>query len=479
MARDITIELGGRRSTFRNLPMDLPGIQREIRKLSPRAGRLDPNEARFFHALTLRRLEIQRAAKRAAKRTTPKAAAPKATAPARAAGFTQAPVERTIDPTRATPIELRDGALKVIERNQHRLTSAQQDHLETLLRESTENRDAATVCKWTIMTENQHYRSAFWKTLRYETPTFTQMETFVLNRFREEFVSEMRAANEAGSFGLAIPATIDPSIVPSAQETAPIVVLSHAVTLTTNVYKGVASVGSSWAFSSEGSTYADETPTLAQPVVPIYTAKSFVPASIELSEDYPDWMAEITKTLARGYADLLSQKSAVGSGTGEPTGLFTALANTTTNPSHVVVTTTGHIGAVDVRAAWAAVPQRFRASATWVMHEDVLSQVRNDAGAASQVDIVVDRQGTMIMGRPVITSSYFPDFSGTSGSANYLVVGDLSGYTVASRLGLQVELCPQMRDVTGRPIGERGYLAYARLGMDATVPPALALLANS
>ena len=155
------------------------------------------------------------------------------------------------------------------------------------------------------------------------------------------------------------------------------------------------------------------------------------------------------------------------------------MANTTTNPSHVVVTTAGRIGAVDVRAAWSSLPQRFRANATWVMHEDVLSQVRNIAGAASQIDVVTDRQGVALMGRPVVTTSYAPDFTGTSGSESFLVVGDLSGYTVAHRLGVTVEMIPTMRDNTGRPIGERGFLGYARVGADVTVPPALALLANS
>jgi HK97 family phage major capsid protein len=386
---------------------------------------------------------------------------------------------KVIDPTRAHPHQLRDAALAIVEREEHRLTPAQADHLEMMLRESDDHRDATTVAKWVCMTENPNYRSAFFKSMRSHAPVFTGLETFAVNRFREEFASEMRAATESGSFGLAIPATIDPSIIPSAQELAPIVQLCTTVTIMTNVYKGVASVGSAWGFSAEGTVIADETPVLVQPNVPIYTAKSFVPASIELTMDYPDFPAEITKTLARGYADLLSQKSAIGSGTGEPTGLFTALANTTTNPSHISVSTAGHIGAVDVRAAWSALPQRFRANATWVMHENVLSQVRNIDGAAAQVDLIVDRQGTSLMGRPVVTSSYCPDFTGTTGSENYLVVGDLSGYALASRLGVQVELVPTMRDVTGRPVGQRGFLAYARLGMDVTVPPAFNLLANS
>ncbi len=459
----------------RSTATDLPGITDEIRRLA-RMNRT-PAENAKFSALCRQSKSIREAGRR--KQPARSAPAPKATAPARDAGFTRAPVERVIDPTRATPGELRDGALKILERESGHLTPDQLDHVEILVRDSTENRDAATVARWIMMTESGAYRSAFWKSLRDEKPAYTAREIYTLNRFRETFDNEFRAAAESGSFGLAIPATLDPSIVPSAGELAPIVQLCTRVPVMTNTWKGVASSGSPWAFQAEGATVADESPTLAQPVLPINTARSFVPASIELSADYPNWTAELTKVLDRGYIDLLSQKSAVGSGTGEPRGLFTAMANTTTNPSHVTVTTAGHIGAVDVRAAWSALPQRFRASSTWVMHENVLSQVRNIAGAAAQVDIVVDRQGTTLMGRPVVTSSYCPDFTGTTGAENFLVLGDLSGYTLATRLGVTVELVPQLRDSTGLPIGERGYMAYARVGAAVTVPTAMALLANS
>ena len=459
------------RSTYD--PASISSTEAEIRRISSKGTSRTLAEDHYLRNLQSRAAKLN-ATKREADVAAVRAAAAKVQARRRSSDASE-----NVDPLRANPMELRDGALKVLERSQNRLTSTQQDHLETLVRESTENRDAATVSKWICLTENAHYRSAFWKTMQYEQPLLTPMEGWAVERWRDAFHSEVRAASEAGSFGLAIPATIDPSIVPAAGELAPILSLCNVVQVTTNVYKGVTSAGSAWAFSSEGSAVADDTPTLAQPVVPINTAKAFIPASIELSMDYPDWMAEISKVLTRGYVDLMAQKSAVGAGTTEPTGLFTAMVATTTSPSHVTVTTVGKIGAVDVRAAWAALPQRFRASATWAMHEDVLNQVRNDAGAASQVDLVVDRQGTMLMGRPVVTSSYFPDFTGTTGSESFLTVGDLSGYTVASRLGVTVELIPQMRNTSGLPLGERGYLAFARVGGNVTAPTSQVLLANS
>ena len=115
-----------------------------------------------------------------------------------------------------------------IERSQDRLTSTQQDHLEKLVRESTENRDAATVSEVDLLDWRlRHTARLSGNRCAYEYPAWTPQEGRAVRLWQEEFRSEVRAASEAGSFGLAIPATIDPSIVPSAGELAPILTPAH------------------------------------------------------------------------------------------------------------------------------------------------------------------------------------------------------------------------------------------------------------
>jgi HK97 family phage major capsid protein len=513
------------------LPTDLPSIMREIRKLARLSHRTTPEDVRFY-ALCSRSKSINAANRageaRAPKRSTSTATPTRASSAPTSIAATEAEIRRVsakgdhrtlaedrylkdlqaraaklsndrrkadtdlavraaakldssrrasatpgnVDPLRATAGELRDAALNLVEREGQRFGPDQLDHLDRLLRADDTNRDSRTIARRILMSEAPAYRSAFWKSVTQLTPAFSPEEVRAVDGFNSEF----RAGSEGGSFGLAVPAMIDPTIVPSADELAPIVAAANNVTITSNVYRPVSSDGSGWAFQSEGAVVADNTPVLAQPVLDVEMARAFIPFSQELQMDYPGFADEFARLLGRGYTDLLSSQSAVGTA---PNGLFTDMASTTTNPAHVVVTTAGHIGAVDLRAAWSAVPERFRSRSTWVMHSDVLSQVRNIAGAASQVDVVVDRLGTSIMGRPVITSDYCPDFTGTTGAENFLVVGDLSGFTVAQRCGVTVELVQQLRDNTGRPIGSRGWLAYARVAMGVTVPPSMRLLANS
>ena len=381
-----------------------------------------------------------------------------------------------VDPLRAPPGELRDAAMNLVERSGKHLSSVQLDHIDALLRTDNDNADSVKIARRVLMSQAPAYRSAFRKSVTMDRPVWSPEEVRAINEFADEFPDEFRTMSEGGTAGLAVPALVDPTIIPSAGELAPIVALANVVNITSNVYKPVTSDGTGWSFQAEGAAVADTSPTLAQPVLDVATARAFIPFSQELQLDYPGFADEFSRVLARGYADLLSSQSAVGTA---PSGVFTDMASSTANPAHVVVTTAGHIAAVDVRAAWSALPQRFRANATWVMHEDVLSQVRNFAGAASQVDLVSDRQGVSLMGRPVVTSDYAPDFTGTTGAANYLVVGDLSGFTVAHRIGVTVELVQQLRSTGGRPIGSRGWFAYARLAMGVTNPEALRLLANS
>jgi len=232
---------------------------------------------------------------------------------------------------------------------------------------------------------------------------------------------------------------------------------------------------------AEDAAVADDSQTYAQSAINVYTARSYIPASRELEQDFGSdgWLAEITQAFGRGLADTCANVLAAGSGSGQPEGIFTQMAATTTSPSHVTVTTAG-ISAVDVRKVFAALPTRFKSNATWVMHEDVLNQIRNLDGAAAQVDLHSGPNGVTLMSRPVVTTDYAPDFTGTTGSENFLVVGDLrQAYTLVVRSPLIVERVDPYDVSTGLPTFQAGFFATARLGGAVSVPNGLRLLSNS
>jgi hypothetical protein len=90
--------------------------------------------------------------------------------------------------------------------------------------------------------------------------------------------------------------------------------VSRIETITTNQWKGVSSAGVVWSYDAEGAAVSDDTATLAQPAVPVYTARGFIPYSVEVGQDYPGFAQEMAKLLDQGYVDLLAAQTMTGSG---------------------------------------------------------------------------------------------------------------------------------------------------------------------
>ena len=380
-----------------------------------------------------------------------------------------------IDVARASRSELRDAALAILDRDGSHLASRNGDHVDSLLRTKNALTDGGVIAKRMVLTESDAYRSAFMKGVTQSAPAFTADEARALDEFRA--MSE--GTDSAGGFG--IPVLIDPSIIlTSGAGAAPVLDLARVVTITTDEWKGVSSAGVSWSYDGEGTEVSDDAPTLAQPTVPVYTARGFIPYSIEVGSDYPAFAAEMRRLLDQGYIDLVANGTINGTGSSQPTGIFTALdANTNVE---VVVTTDGTFSAVDLLKTWKSLPERYRANATWIMNTDVENEIRTFAAGADSayytVDLAAGGIGTLF-GRPIRTTDYAPEFTGTTGAANILAVGDFSNFLVAQRAGMSVELIPHLF-ATGnnRPSGQRGWFAYARHGYDSINDLGFRLLQN-
>ena len=392
----------------------------------------------------------------------------------RAAGFDAPQImrktETAVDVRSATRGEIRDAAMKVLENNGRGLAARQLDNVDKLINTRSELTDGGEIAKRLLLTENDAYRSAFVKGTTQAAPAFTADEVKALNEFRA-----MSLTDADGGFG--VPVLIDPTIIlSSGAADAPILSLARVVTITTDEWKGVSSAGVTWSYDSEAAQVSDDSPTLAQPTVTTYKAAGFIPYSLEIGMDYPGFAEEMRRLLDAGYVDLVAKQSMTGS---TPVGIFTALdANTNVE---VVVTTDGAFGAVDLLKVWGELPERYRSRATWVMSTDVENEIRTfsstNSGAYYTVNLREGGTGTLF-GRPVVLSDYAPAFTGTTGAANILVVGDFSNFLIAQRAGMTVEFIPQLFGANGRPTGQRGWYAYARHGFDSVNDLGFRLLQN-
>ena len=416
------------------------------------------------------------------------------------------------DTSRISPTLLRDLALQDLE-TRNELPPATLDRLDSLLRNRSPEVDPGILARHVITTGRWAYRTAWLKSLS-STPAFTPAEREALTDYRDHLGAmdrhaqaessrlfaqsaargENRAMNEGtpSDGGLGVPYYLDPQIVVTAGGVASAQLLSVAksVMSTSNNYHVWSAASEGFATQSEGDTAADETPTFGGVDIPIHMARDFIPFSIAFGQDQPGWADNATELFRNAFGEYLSLKTAVGPGGTDVCGVFTALTNATNNPSHVTVGSAGSIASADVRKVWSSLPERYRvdSSCAWLVSPSVESQI--SALAAPSVtdglgpqDITTDT-GTgqrRLFGKPILTVADAPAFTGTSGSANYAVVGAFDRYYVASRIGgYSVELVPLLRDVsTGRPTGERGFMAVARVGGDVVDPQAFRILSNS
>lgn len=388
----------------------------------------------------------------------------------------------TRDDVRRLPrAQTRDRALKALEdRNLVRhLSTPQLDGLEKLLRTQTDDCDGGHLAQMLLLSEDQHYRSAFKELVSKAQPILDPDQIAAVRRF-SEFRAMTIGTDSAGGFGL--PVLIDPTIIKTAQSSPnDILSIARVETITTDEWKGVTSAGMSWSFDAESAQVSDDSPALGQPTVPVHKAQGFIPFSIEVGQDYPNFAQEMATLLSEGYSELLAEKLTTGSGSGEPTGIVTALDAVTT--SEIEVTTDGAFGSVDLYALWDALPSRFRRrpDTAWMSSTDVMNEVRQfgqTLGASFTVDLT-DESIPRLFNRRYYENDYLPDFTSTTGAANLLILGSWQHFLIASRAGMQVELVPHLLHTdNNRPYGQRGWYAWARVGSNVTTAAAFRLLQN-
>jgi HK97 family phage major capsid protein len=380
------------------------------------------------------------------------------------------------DVRRMTVTEARDRALRVLDdRNASaNLSSDEKDQVERQLRTSTD------IARRILVTENEHYRSAFQKLVTDPQPFLDDDEQRAVRAFKE-YRAMSDGSQGAGGYG--IPVFIDPSIIMTAQGSGnPFLTLAKQVNINTNKWKGVSSAGVSWSFDAEAGEVSDDSPSLAQPEVDLFTARGFIPYSIEVGEDYPGFASEMGMLLSEGYDELLVDKFTRGAGTTEPTGIVTALsANTNVR---VDVAVSGALAASDPYKVWKALPQRFRRRASWLMSVGVNNAIRQ-LGTANVFHALTatlpEEWADALFRKGVYESPYMSDVTtSTSATTELAVVGDFSNYVIARRGGMSVELVPHMFGLTtNRPTGQRGWFAYARIGGNSVNDLGFRLLVNT
>lgn len=396
--------------------------------------------------------------------------------------------------------DLRSNALRTLEANSRRMTPAHQDTVSDMIEGqgaiSVDNVEAFR--KHVIVTGTDAYRSAWRKSIEPPEPfghvnPYTDAEKEALHQYlavRMETIHrpELRALNESGTAAYGIPVSIDPVMVPTAgaQESRLLALSRRVVAMSGDEWRGVALVNTDttgYAWLAEATAATDETPTLQQPSFPYYKAANVVPGSIEVFQDYGDsFFNELQRLLAIEYQSFMANAICNGSGSGQPDGIFTQMAATTTNPVHVTVSSKGAIDLPSVDATLDALPDRYHDNAVFVCHPTVLAKIRGAESGQSLALYGTSGAGAPLLGgRPVIETMYAPQFTSTTSNSNmFLICGDFADmFLVATRLPSVVELIPHLfSQSTAFPTGQRAAWSQVRVGFGALDPNGFRILGN-
>ncbi|OBA60307.1 hypothetical protein A5647_14275 [Mycobacterium sp. 1100029.7] len=325
-----------------------------------------------------------------------------------------------------------------------------------------------------VVTSTPAYLRAWSKMATNKAHTLTPDEQRALADV-EQFRA-MSLTDTAGGF--LVPFQLDPTvIVTSSGVLSEIRAKARVVVATGDVWNGVSSSNVSWSFDAEASEVSDDSPSFAQPSIPNYMARGFVPISIEALADEQNVAQEVAKLLAGGKQDLEGTKFILGSGTGEPTGLITALV--ASNPTVIVNSGTSDTFALaDVYALQGALPARYRGNASWLANNLIYNKIRqfDTAGGAGLWAHLGEGRPRALLERDVLEAEAMDGTINATAENYSLVFGDFENFVITDRLGMAIEFIPHLVGANRRPTGQRGWFAYYRTGSDSVNDNAFRLL---
>jgi HK97 family phage major capsid protein len=327
----------------------------------------------------------------------------------------------------------------------------------------------SSLARQVLITSSPEYLRAWVKAVTGQERTMSDQDRAVLAR-------AMSLTDAEG--GYLVPFQLDPTVIITSSGTANGVrALARQVVATGDVWHGVSSTEATWSWDAEGQQASDDAPTVGQPEIPNYKGAGFIPASFESLNDMSNATTEIAGILAAGKATLEATAFATGTGSGQPTGIVTALV--ASSPTVIVASAaTDTFAIADVYSVSDALPERHQERAAWLAHRKTYSLVRqfDTSGGAGLWETLGNGQPSRLIGQRVATAEAM-DGVVTASAENYMMVyGDFNNYVITDRIGFSVEFIPHLMGSNGRPTGSRGFYAWYRTGADSVNDDAFRLL---
>lgn len=269
--------------------------------------------------------------------------------------------------------------------------------------------------------------------------------------------------------GYLVPEDFERDIVTALEEENVIRSLAKVITTQHERKIPVATGHSTAQWTAENAAYTESNPTFGQKQIDAFKLTDLARVSVELLQDSAfDIEDYLMKEFARAFGIAEEEAFCVGTGTNQPTGIFTA------NGGAVGVTAAANsaITADELISLVYALKSPYRRNAKFLMNDATISAIRklkDQNGAYLWQPSLQAGQPDRLLGYDLYTSPYVPTMAA---DALTVAFGDFKNYWIGDRAGRTVQRLNELYATNG----QIGYVATERVDGKVILPEGIQLL---
>ncbi len=298
------------------------------------------------------------------------------------------------------------------------------------------------------------------------------------NAYKEDFGRHLRgkapihnvlSESTDADGGYLVPEEFEHDIITGLDEANVIRSLAKVIT-TRNDRKIPVSVGHSVAaWTAENDAYTESNPTFGQKEIDAHKLTDLIRISVELLQDAAFPLEQyIANEFARAFGIAEEQAFCVGTGSGQPTGIFTANGGTV----GVTAAANNAVTADEIINLVYALKAPYRRNAKFLMNDATISQIRklkDGNGVYLWQPSLQAGEPDRLLGYELYTSPYVPVMAA---GAYTIAFGDFKNYWIGDRSGRTVQRLNELYATNG----QIGYVATERVDGKVILPEGIQLL---
>lgn len=269
--------------------------------------------------------------------------------------------------------------------------------------------------------------------------------------------------------GYLVPVEFERQIVDGLEEANVVRPLAKVITTSAERKIPVAATHSEAKWTAENGAYTESNPTFDQKTIDAFKLTDLVKVSIELLQDSMfDLESYIAAEFARAFGIAEEQAFCVGTGTGQPTGIFTEKGGQV----GVTAASAAAVTADELISLVYSLKSPYRRNAKFLMNDATIGAIRklkDGNGVYLWQPSLQAGEPDKLLGYELYTSPYVPQMAAGAFSAAF---GDFRNYWIADRSGRTVQRLNELYSTNGQV----GFVATERVDGKVILPEGIRLL---